>query len=111
GVGGNCAELRIRSTSGSDFFEIRGHGGNLYFEDTIVTSWDVDGRKPQETYEDGRSFIRCVSEVLTGADTCAKNDMGECRMDIIDSEMGYLGYDASEAYGITWKVRGFCSDL
>lgn len=31
--------------------------------------------------------------------------------DIIDSEMGYLGYDASEAYGITWKVRGFCSDL
>ncbi|CAM9685419.1 unnamed protein product [Ectocarpus fasciculatus] len=111
GVGGNCAELRIRSTSGTDFFEIRGHGGNLYFEDTIVTSWDVDGRKPQETYKDGRSYIRCVSEVLTGQATCAKGNMGECRMDIIDSEMGYLGYAASEAYGITWKVRGFCSDL
>lgn len=45
-----------------------------------MTSWDVDGRKPQETYKSGRSFVRCVSEVLTGADTCAKNNMGECRM-------------------------------
>ena len=25
--------------------------------------------------------------------------------DIEDSEMGYLGYQASEAYGLTWKVR------
>lgn len=25
-------------------------------------------------------------------------------MDIIESEMGYLGYDDSESYGITWKV-------
>lgn len=25
-------------------------------------------------------------------------------MDIQDSEMGYLGYQGSEAYGLTWKV-------
>lgn len=31
--------------------------------------------------------------------------------DIINSEMGYLGFDDSESYGLTWKVRGFCSDL
>ena len=30
--------------------------------------------------------------------------MGEARMDIEDSEMGYLGYQGSEAYGLTWKV-------
>lgn len=37
--------------------------------------------------------------------------MGECRMDIVDSEIGYLGYDATESYGVTWKVRGLCDDL
>ena len=47
-----------------------------------MTSWDTDSKKPQETYEGGRSYLNCVSEYLTG-ETCegqAKNDMGECRM-------------------------------
>ncbi len=59
--------------------QIRGWGGNLYFENTVVTSWDTTNRKPQESYKNGRSFINCVSEKVTGT-TCAKNDMGECRM-------------------------------
>lgn len=25
-------------------------------------------------------------------------------MDVIDSEVGYLGYHASESYGLVWKV-------
>lgn len=25
-------------------------------------------------------------------------------MDMVRSELGYLGYDATESYGITWKV-------
>lgn len=90
--------------------QVRGHGGNLYFKDTIVTSWDTPNEKPQEKYEGGRSFLNCVSE-KTESNTngeCigfAKNDMGECRMDIIDTEIGYLGYFESESYGLTWKVR------
>lgn len=31
--------------------------------------------------------------------------------DIINSEMGYMGFDDSESYGLSWKVRGFCVDL
>ena len=66
-----------------------------------VCAWDV-----QEVYEGGRSFVNCVSENLTG-ETCvgaAKNQMGECRMDITKSEMAYLGFFDAESYGITWKV-------
>lgn len=87
--------------------QVRGHGGSLYFEDTIVTSWDTPNGKPQEEFEGGRSFLNCVSEKLS-TDTCegtAKNDAGECRMDIIDSEIAYLGYFDAESYGMTWKVR------
>ncbi|CAM9267840.1 unnamed protein product, partial [Ascophyllum nodosum] len=41
----------------------------------------------------------------------AKDDMGNARMDIFRSEIAYLGYDASESYGISYKARGLCKDL
>ncbi|CAM9132608.1 unnamed protein product, partial [Ectocarpus fasciculatus] len=112
-IGGDCDELRIQSTGPDDFHEVRAHGGSMYFESTIVTSWDTPNKTPQATYEGGRSFLNCVSEKLTG-DVCegmAQNERGECRMDIINSEIGYMGYFSSESYGLTWKVRGFCTDL
>lgn len=34
-----------------------------------------------------------------------QNEMGEARMDVIDSEIAYLGFHDSESYGLTWKVR------
>lgn len=59
-------------------------------------------------YTDGRSYISALSEIITDpTEECegkAKNDMGEARMDIIHSEIGYLGYYDSESYGLTWKV-------
>ena len=86
--------------------------GTLYFDETRVISWDdaIDG--PDEDYENGRSYVNCLSEMTTG-ETCkgfAKNDMGECRMDIFNTEMSYLGYHASESWGVTYKTRGFCVD-
>ena len=70
-----------------------------------VFSWDTSSNGPDEDETDGRSYISAVSEMLTG-DGCAKKDMGEARMDIEDSEMGYLGYHGTESYGLTWKVCG-----
>ena len=71
-------------------------------------SWDTSTNAPDEDETDGRSYISAVSEIITdGGQTCdgrAKKDMGEARMDIEDSEMGYLGYHDSESYGLTWKV-------
>lgn len=34
--------------------------------------------------------------------------MGEARMDVIDSEIGYLGFHDSESYGLVWKVKSWC---
>ncbi|CAM9580025.1 unnamed protein product [Scytosiphon promiscuus] len=85
----------------------------MYFSHTVVTSWDTPNKKPQEEYEGGRSFINCVSEKAS-EDTCdgaTDDEMGECRMDLISSELGYLGWFDAESYGLTWKVRGFCKDL
>ena len=78
-------------------------------------SWDTTANAPDKDEHDGRSYISAVSEVITDdSQTCrgrAKKDMGEARMDIEDSEMGYLGYHGSESYGLTWKVSLVIADL
>jgi len=53
-AGGDCDELRIQSTGPTDFHQIRGHGGSLYFKSTLVTSWDTPNKRPQEVHEGGK---------------------------------------------------------
>eukprot|EP00904_Undaria_pinnatifida_P009109 jgi/Undpi1/5328/HiC_scaffold_2.g00609.m1 len=112
-AGGDANELRLLSTS-DVFINLRAHGGSLDFLSTKVFAWDTSTNAPDKDEDDGRSYISAVSEVITDdSQTCngrAKKNMGEARMDIEDSEMGYLGYHGSESYGLTWKVRGFCVD-
>ena len=108
---GDVDELRLLSNS-ETFVNLRAHGGNILMDGIKVFSWDDSIQGPDENQNDGRAYISCLSEKLTG-ETCegaAKNDMGECRMDVLNSEIGYLGYHASESWGLSWKVRGFCKD-
>ena len=110
-IGGDADELRLLSNNDT-FINLRAHGGSLNFDNTRVLSWDLELEGPDEDLENGRSYISCLSEVLT-SHTCngtAKNSMREGRMDISDSEMSYLGYHASESWGLSYKVRGFCTD-
>lgn len=71
-------------------------------------SWDTEENTYDTDESDGRSYISAVSEIITNSkescDGMAKNDMGEARMDIVKSEMAYLGYHDVESYGLTWKV-------
>ncbi|CAN0091526.1 unnamed protein product [Ectocarpus sp. 6 AP-2014] len=94
-------------------------GTTLLLHDDLgcdLTSWSVGNRAPDNGAYDGlnaRSFISAVSEMTHPSDTCdgaADDDAGEARMDIINSEVAYLGYQASESYGISYKVRGYCTD-
>ncbi|CAN0194155.1 unnamed protein product, partial [Ectocarpus sp. 12 AP-2014] len=118
-IGGDCDELKFSSTKKA-WNRIMGHGGNIDIESTVVRSWETSKTldhilKDSDDGTTNRSFISCVSEVVVDADeTCvgtAQNDMGECRMDIVDSTVAYFGYDETESYGISWKVRGLCDDL
>lgn len=71
-------------------------------------SWDENANTYDTNTDDGRSYISAVSETITDpTETClgkAQKEMGESRMDIVDSEMAYLGFQGSESYGLTWKV-------
>ncbi|CAM9858476.1 unnamed protein product, partial [Ectocarpus fasciculatus] len=110
-----CDELRIISSSNNARY-LRAFGAYISLLRTKVTSWSQGNKAPDNGAYDGsnpRSFISAVSEMTHPSDTCdgaADDDAGEARMDIINSEVAYLGYQASESYGISYKVRGYCTD-
>eukprot|EP00752_Nemacystus_decipiens_P012441 g11022.t1 len=118
--GGMADELRLKSSPPTDedgngtYINLRAHGGSLDFENTKVFGWDTVNNDYDMDESDGRSYISAISEVITDPEELcegnAKNTMGEARMDIVKSEMGYMGFHDSESYGLTWKVRGFCKD-
>lgn len=59
-------------------------------------------------------FLFFFTKVPEEGQTCegvAQKDRGMCRMDILESQMDHLGYDATESYGITWKVCGHVDTL
>lgn len=113
-VGGDCDYLKMKSDSTGHVY-VRAHGGSLDIMDTKVTSWDLEVNGVDTNHEDGRAYLSAISEVLVDpSETCqgvAKNNMGEARMDIENSEMSYLGYKASESWSISYKIRGLCNDL
>lgn len=66
-----------------------GQGANARFEGVLVTSWDSERGAPDENPEDGRPFVLYQDR---------------SRLDIVDSEMSYLGSDRGSAYGVTWRL-------
>jgi poly(beta-D-mannuronate) C5 epimerase len=104
--GGDVKELRLQSLpSGKqqDVSAITAQYGQIDMRDVKVTSWDGNG--PDDDYAvpsggvRGRAFIRALS--FMDGDTPRQS-----RMNIVDSDLGSLGYNAAESYGVAYKARG-----
>ena|GEM_PF-1388525 len=104
-IGGDVAELRLKSDNtiaSNAVVDVRADWGWLDIRNTKITSWDNTANGPDneiETY--GRAYIRARSTLDPDGVTPR-----ESRMDIINSDIGYLGSDDTEAYGLVWKVAG-----
>lgn len=100
-----AAYLKLKSDDAGHIW-IRSQGGNILISGLKITSWDESKGAPDEEYRTGRSHI------------LAK---GNGRMDIIDSEIAYLGYEGlprrggpfGGSYGLSWKITSgkFKNDL
>jgi mannuronan 5-epimerase len=77
--------------------------GQINITGVTVTSWTGTGPDTDYTVPAGgtrgRAFIRALS-VMEGS-TPRKSTMN-----IVDSDLGYLGYNGAEAYGVAYKARG-----
>lgn len=106
-TGGNAPdsttdELRLMSNNNStvkNFVNITADHGNVLFNNTNVKSWD-EAKNAVDTEYGGtykRAYIKVRSRILNGVANTS-------RMDIVNSDVGYLGYYGAEAYGLAWKV-------
>lgn len=101
-AGGDVDELRLRSDNPPGRFGIislTADHGVLDLRATRVLSWDTAAKGPDLAHENGRAFIRARSRLRSHVLTRL-----ESRLDVVDSEVAYLGYDANESYGLVWKV-------
>ncbi len=108
-TGGDVDELRLKSVNSSaanSIVYIRADWGTIDIVSTRVTSWDDAASAPDsehQTYK--RSYIHARSRL--GADGVTPL---ESRMNIVSSEVSYLGHYGAEAYGLAWKVLGGAFD-
>ncbi len=104
-VGGDVDELRIRSNNTSSlnhFIVISADWGSIDINGVKVISWDESIGGPDTEYSlYGRAYIQARSSLGTDGLT-----LKESRMDIKNSDIGYLGYNGAEKYGLSWKVLG-----
>jgi parallel beta-helix repeat protein len=103
-VGGDVEELRMRSnnnTQATSVIYLRAYWGNVSMKSTKVTSWDENAKKPDTEYAQYRRSYIHVRSFLESGETPRQS-----RMDIADSDLGYLGHPGAEAYGVSWKVLG-----
>ena len=95
---GQVETLRLASSE-RGFTIIRTERGSLLIQGVHITSWDESVGGPDRTVEDGRATL----VAYTGG-----------RMDVMDSEISYLGYPLDVArrlgtsfggtYGLSWKI-------
>jgi parallel beta-helix repeat protein len=103
-IGGDVNELRLQSNNTlgtNNFVSVTADWGALDIRSTKVTSWDDAANGPDtEVSTFGRAFVRVRSFLADDQMTPY-----ESRMDILDSDLGYLGYYDAESYGLVWKVN------
>lgn len=90
--------LKIASSS-KGFSSLTSYNAGMLISGTKITSWDEAAGTPDMGYADGRAYI-----------TARANG----RMDVVDSEIAYLGYPRSTeltqgkqvggVYGLSWKI-------
>ncbi len=97
-AGGDTNELRLMSNS-SAFVNIVADWGKVVISNTKVQSWDEALGAPSTKITNGRAYIDVRSRYVNGVAL-------QSRMDITSSDVGYLGYDYAESYGLVWKVEG-----
>lgn len=100
-AGGTVNEVRLlsnNSTAVNSTVDITADYGKININSTKISSWDEAAAGPDLEYASfKRAFIRVRSKLVNNIPQVST-------MNINDSDIGYLGYNASESYGVVWKV-------
>jgi parallel beta-helix repeat protein len=105
-LSGDVKELRLQSLPSGltkDVSALIAQYGTIDINGVKVTSWTGTGPDTDLTVPTGgargRAFVRAVS-FMDGSTPRPS------RMNIANSDLGFLGYNAAESYGVSYKARG-----
>jgi mannuronan 5-epimerase len=105
-LSGDVKELRLQSLPSGvqkDVTAITAQYGQIDMTGVKVTSWNGTGPDTDLTVPSGgtrgRAFIRALS-VMEGSTPRMST------MNIVDSDLGFLGFNGAESYGVAYKARG-----
>jgi mannuronan 5-epimerase len=109
-IGGDTNELRLKSQNsrapGSQVY-ISADWGTIDINNTKITSWNDAVNGPDKEYSTShRAFIHARSSLNPDGVTA-----DESRMNIANSDIGFLGFNGIESYGLSWKVNVATPDL
>ncbi len=95
-AGGDVDWLKIRSEP-SSYATVESSNGQISIRNTRITSWDPGANTFDTAIEDGsgRAFVSIKNRRAIYTNN---------RMEVVDSEVAYLGFFEETAYGISWKV-------
>lgn len=96
--GGDVNELRLKSDAGG-FIYVQPNYGTLDVNGPLITSWDESSNSPDTNLSDGRAHLKARS--FLDSSGVAR----ESTVNIDNAELAYLGYNASESYGLALKVK------
>ncbi len=101
-------EFRMMSNNNNmtnNFVNITADYGTVHITNTKVKSWDEATKAADTEYGDiyKRAFIRVRSRAIGNVQNIS-------RMNIVNSDIGYLGYYGAESYGLAWKVMDSAFD-
>jgi parallel beta-helix repeat protein len=109
-IGGDVNQLRLQSNNNSNFgafVVLRADYGTIDIRNTKITSWNDAANAPDTEYSTyGRAYIHARSSLASDGTTAL-----ESTMNVINSNISYLGFNGSEAYGLVWKVLGTQSNI
>jgi mannuronan 5-epimerase len=105
-LSGDVQELRLQSLPSGlskDVSALIAQYGTIDITGVRVTSWNGTGPDTDLTVPSGgtrgRAFVRAVSFMDGSAPRPST-------MNIVNSDLGFLGYNGSESYGVSYKARG-----
>lgn len=104
-VGGDVDHLRLKSDNSStagSIVVVKADYGTIELDHTAVTSWNDATSAPDTEYATyGRAYFDARSSFASDGVTPQVS-----RMDVLSSDISYLGSHNAEAYGLSWKDNG-----
>src|SRR5262249_25489284 len=101
-LGGDVNELRLKSDTNLSV-RLDADRGTLDLHNVKVISWDETTGGPDT---DNAIYLALPRAYIRARSRLVGTNVQQSTLNVVNSEIGWLGFGASDTYGLTWEVVG-----